>query len=84
MLIASNDIPGLCRLIAAALRCGLNAERMVELIQKAMAGIFTPQGGFSDRDLDIAFLAKAIGGPCLLYALQKSYGLPAEPTIRRQ
>ena len=49
-----------------------------------MAGIFTPQGGFSDRDLDIAFLAKAIGGPCLLYALQKSYGLPAEPTIRRQ
>ena len=84
MLITSKDIPGLRRLIAAALRRGLSAERIVELIQKAMAGIFTPQGGFSDRDLDIAFLVKAIGGLRLLYALQNSYGLPSEATIRHQ
>ena len=76
MLIATKDIPGLCRLISAALRCGSSAERIVELIQKAIAGIYVPQG-FSNRDLDIAFLVKAIGGPRLLYALQKSYGLPS-------
>ena len=83
MLIATKDIPGLCRLISAALRCGSSAERIVELIQKAIAGIYVPQG-FSNRDLDIAFLVKAIGGPRLLYALQKSYGLPSESTIRRR
>jgi hypothetical protein len=84
MLIATKDIPGLRRLISSALRHGLSAERVVELIQKEMAGIYTPQEGFSNRDLDIAFLAKAIGGPRLLYVLQKSYGLPAKATIRRR
>jgi hypothetical protein len=48
MLITSKDIPGLRRLIAVAIRRGLTAERIVELIQKAMAGIFAPQGGFSE------------------------------------
>jgi hypothetical protein len=55
MLIASKDIPGLRRLIATALRRGLNAERIVKLIQKAMAGIYAPQGRFSDRDLGPSF-----------------------------
>ena len=48
MLIATKDIPGLRRLISAALRRGLSAERIVKLIQKAMAGIYVPRGGISD------------------------------------
>jgi hypothetical protein len=69
MLIATKDIPGLRRLISSALRHGLSAERAVKLIQKAMAGIYTLQGGFSNQDLVIAFLAKVISGLHLLYAL---------------
>jgi hypothetical protein len=40
-----------------------------------VAGLYRPQGGFVKRDLDIAFLVKAIGGLHLLYALGKSHGL---------
>jgi len=83
MLIASNDIAGLRRLISAALRGGVSAEVIVDRIQKSIDGLYSPRGGFSERDLDIAFLVKAIGGPRLLYALQKSHGLASESTIRR-
>ena len=34
MLIAANDVPGLCRLISAAFRRGLSAEGTVELIKE--------------------------------------------------
>jgi hypothetical protein len=34
------------------------------------------------RDLDIAFLVKAIGGPRLLYALGKSHGLASWRTVK--
>jgi len=83
MLIASNDIAGLRRLISAALRGGVSAEVIIDQIQKSINGLYSPRGGFSERDLDIAFLVKAIGGPRLLYALQKSHGLASESTIRR-
>ncbi|KAJ6597333.1 hypothetical protein B0H10DRAFT_1959864 [Mycena sp. CBHHK59/15] len=41
------------------------------------------RGGFTDRDFDISFLVKTIGGPRLLYALQKSHGLASRSTILR-
>jgi len=42
-----------------------------------------PQGSFVQRDLDIAFLVKSIGGPRLLYALQRSHGVPSWRTVGR-
>jgi hypothetical protein len=83
MLIANNEIIGLRRLTAAALRHGSSAQTIVELIEKSIAGIYHPRSGFTSRDFDVAFLVKAIGGPCLLYALQKSHGLLSESTLRR-
>ena len=83
MLIASQEVAGLRRLLAAALRQGCSAQAIISLIQRSIDGLYTPRGGFSNRDLDIAFLVKAIGGPRLLYSLQKSHGLASETTIRR-
>lgn len=45
--------------------------------------MYCPRGGFSKCDLDIAFLVKATGGPCLLYALGKSHGLASWRTVNR-
>ena len=84
MLIASQEVAGLRRLIAAALRGGHSAQAIVTLIQHSIDGLYTPRGGFSNQDLDIAFLVKAIGGPRLLYALQKSHGLASETIIWRK
>lgn len=83
MLIASNEIAGIRRLIAASLRHGCSARSIVILIEQAIEGLYSPRGGFSDCDLNIAFLVKAIGGPCLLYALQKSHGLASDSAVRR-
>jgi hypothetical protein len=48
MLIASQEVAGLRRLIAAALRRGSSAQAMVTLIQRSIDGLYTPRGGFSD------------------------------------
>jgi len=50
-------------------------------IESAIMGVYQAQGNYSERELDIGFLAKSIGGPKLLYALCRSHGLPAYRTI---
>ena len=44
-------------------------------------GLYQSRGNYSERELDIGFLAKSLGGPKLLYALCRSHGLPAYRTI---
>ena len=74
MLLSLNDVAGLRRLLAAALRRGANALTICGLLDRAISGLYSPQSGFTKCDLDIALLVKSIGGPRLLYALQKSQG----------
>ncbi|KAJ6603661.1 hypothetical protein B0H10DRAFT_2315727 [Mycena sp. CBHHK59/15] len=81
MLLASDDVPGLRRILVAALKRGASPQVIYSLLERAIAGLFTARGGFTDRDLDIAFLVKSIGGPRLLYALQKSHGLASRSTV---
>jgi hypothetical protein len=83
MLIANNEIVGLRRLTAAALRHGSSAHAIAELMERCIAGLYRPRSGFMSRDYDIGFLVKSIGGPRLLFALQKSHGLISESTLRR-
>ncbi|TFK17327.1 hypothetical protein FA15DRAFT_605329 [Coprinopsis marcescibilis] len=56
---------------------------ILNLLERALKGLHRARGGFSSRDLDIAFLAKALGGPKLLYALQKAFGLASRTTLRQ-
>ena len=75
MLLGKHDVPGLRHLIAAALRRGISAHHLVLHLQQAINGVYRPHSRFNERDFDIAFLVKAIGGPRLLYALQKFMAL---------
>ncbi|KAJ6618015.1 hypothetical protein B0H10DRAFT_1947987 [Mycena sp. CBHHK59/15] len=81
MLLASDDVPGLRRILLTALKWGASPQVVYSLLEQAIAGLFSAWGGFTDRDLDISFLVKAIGGPRLLYALQKSHGLASRSII---
>lgn len=83
MLIASNDIPRLNQIISITLRHGSSATAIAAQIQRAIDGLYSPRGGFTQRDLDVAFLCQAIGGRRLLYSLSQSHGLPSETTVRR-
>ena len=75
MMLSLNDIAGLCHLLGAAHQRGASPTKICSLLERAVAGLYRPRGGFVKRDFDIAFLVKAIGGPHLLYALGKLHGL---------
>ena len=83
MMLSSNDVAGLRRLLGAAHRRGASPTKICSLLERAIAGLYRPRGGFVKRDFDIAFLVKAIGGPRLLYALGKSHGLASWRTVGR-
>ena len=83
MMLSSNDVAGLRHLLGAAHRKGASPAKICSLLECAITGLYCPRGGFSKRDLDIAFLVKAIGGPRLLYALGKSHGLASWRTVNR-
>lgn len=42
---------------------GASAQEIVDVLQQASNGVYRARGNFSDRDLDIAFLAKSLDGP---------------------
>src|ERR1700683_4716987 len=81
MLLSLNDIAGLHHLLAAALQRGASALTICGLLDHAISGLYSPQSGFTRCDLDIALLVKSIGGPRLLYALQKSQGFSSWRTV---
>ncbi|KAJ7766390.1 hypothetical protein DFH07DRAFT_769929 [Mycena maculata] len=83
MLLASNDVAGLRCILTVALRQGASAHTIFSLLEQCLSGRYSPRGGFNDQDYDISFLVKAIGGPKLLYAFQKSHGLASLSTVRR-
>lgn len=83
MMIATNHIPRLQQLIAVALRHGSSAAAIVGQIQRAIDGLYSPRGGFTQRELDVAFLCQAIGGRRLLYTLNKSHGFASDRTVHR-
>ncbi|KAJ7243487.1 hypothetical protein C8J57DRAFT_1556735 [Mycena rebaudengoi] len=83
MLLATNDIPGLQHMLTILVKRGASPQAICFTLIRGIAGTFKARGGFTPRDMDIAFLAKAIGGPRLLYALQKSLGLASLSTVKR-
>jgi hypothetical protein len=71
MLLSKHDVPGLHRLLTVALRNGASIRTVLAKLNQAIAGIYSPRDGWSEREYDIAYLVKSIGGPKLLYALQR-------------
>jgi hypothetical protein len=50
----------------------------------AIDGKYSPWGSFSEQEYAIGFLAKALGGPQLLYALSKGDKYPSVSEPSRQ
>ncbi|KIY61420.1 hypothetical protein CYLTODRAFT_495267 [Cylindrobasidium torrendii FP15055 ss-10] len=83
ILMANHEITGIRRLLNMALERGASVQTIIQLIIAAIDKVYAPRGNYSTREMDIAFLVKALGGPKLLYVLQKSYGFPSLTTVRR-
>lgn len=84
MLISQHKIPGVSKILAVALQNGASAEALSMKLGKAIYGTYAPHSGWTDREFDVAFLVKAIGGPRLLYALQKAEAYPSLSTLRKR
>lgn len=80
-ILASNDVKRLKCVLGVALKRGCSVSAIIMRVEQAVNGLYTARGNYSERELDIAFLAKSLGGPKLLYALCRSHGLPAYRTI---
>ena len=82
MLIAQHKIAGVSRILSVAIRNGASIESVCVKLHHAITGVYSPKSGWTSRELDVAFLVKAIGGPRLLYTLQKAEGYPSLRTLR--
>ena len=83
LLLAQNKIAGVSRILSVALRKGSNVISICARLQAAINGTYSPVSGWTQHDFDVAFLVKALGGPRLLYVLQKEEGYPSLSTLRR-
>ena len=80
-ILASSDVKRLKCVLGVALKRGCSVSTIIIRVEQAINGLYTARGNYSERELDIAFLVKSLGGPKLLYALCRSHGLPAYRTI---
>lgn len=80
-ILASNDVKRLKCVLGVALKRGCSVAAIIMHVEQAINGLYAARGNYSERELDIAFLVKSLGGPKLLYALCRSHGLPAYRTI---
>ncbi|KLO07944.1 hypothetical protein SCHPADRAFT_1001296 [Schizopora paradoxa] len=83
MLLSQKDVGGLRRILSVALTRGVSPQKLLSLLERAISGAYKVRGAYSQRDLDVSFLVRAIGGPRLLFALNKSHGLLSIRTINR-
>ncbi|PPQ80934.1 hypothetical protein CVT24_012865 [Panaeolus cyanescens] len=84
MKIAHNDIPGASQAIEIALNHKESPEAVLECLDAICQGLYRPTGNWNSRDLDVAFLVKALGGPLLLYTMQKAKHFPSRTTLSRR
>lgn len=84
MLLSKEKIAGVSRILAVAIRNKASASTIYDKLQYAVLRVYSPQGGWSQKELDIAYLIKAFGGPRLLYSLQIAEGYPSLSTLRSQ
>jgi hypothetical protein len=84
MLLATEDVRSLRRIISVALRNGASISALLNQMQRAIDGKYSPRGSFSEREYAIGFLAKALGGPRLLYALSKGDKYPSVSSVAQK
>ena len=78
-----SDYKNVNLVLRTALKNGSSPSAMVAKLQLAIEKEYTPRPGVDERTLDVGYLVKAIGGPRLLFALNRFFSLPSYRTIGR-
>lgn len=78
--LGQNDVPRLRQLIATALKNGRSVNYIVDKVSQAVDGVYHAKG-FTDNDIDLAFLVMRIGSPRLLHTMHIAFGLPSASTL---
>ena len=81
LMLSENDMPRVRRFMAVMIKRGASAKVILRELSKAIDGKYHPR--FSDREKKIADIVLIIGGPKLLYVLQKECQLVSASTVRR-
>ena len=71
------------QVLHVALKNGSSPTAIISKFCLALENKYTPHPGIDERALDLGYLVKAIGGPRLLFALNRSLALPSYRTIGR-
>ncbi|PIL32256.1 hypothetical protein GSI_05501 [Ganoderma sinense ZZ0214-1] len=82
-VIGSQDYPRLSRILNISMTHGFGPLGITDHLKRAAAGVYAPRGHYTEREIDLAFLSKGIGGTRLLYALCKAYGMAARSTLAK-
>lgn len=83
MKLASQDIPGASRILEKSLKRSESADVVMRKLEGAITGTFRPHGNWTDKEFDVAYLVKALGGPRLSYVLQHAAHSPSVTTLKR-
>ena len=79
--IAASDYKNVSQVLRVALKNGSSPATIISKIQLAIEKKYTPHPGVDELALDLGYLVKAIGGPKLLFALNRALALPSYRTI---
>ncbi|CAM9391248.1 unnamed protein product, partial [Hapterophycus canaliculatus] len=82
LLIAQENIPGVRRVLAQALKRGSSSHAILGKIGDALKGTYHGRG-WKEEEKNVALLVLRLGGPSLLHVLQKTTGLPGLSYTRR-
>jgi len=81
--ISMSDYKNVNLVLRTSLKNGSSPGAMVAKLQLAIQGAYTPRPSVDEQALDVGYLVKAIGGPRLLFALNRCLSLPSYHTIDR-
>ncbi|KAG8740191.1 hypothetical protein FRC10_004630 [Ceratobasidium sp. 414] len=83
LTLTESDGIAVARLVRVALRQGCGVMAIVDRLVKAQQGLYHCQS-YSKKELDVSLLVLRLGGPRLLFAMEKALDLPGEYTVRRR
>jgi len=84
VLLSNDKIAGVSRILSVALRNNASVSVICDRLEQAMVGAYQPRTGWSDRELAVAYLVRAYGGPRLLHVLQVDKKFPSRTTLYRR
>ena len=81
VLLARNELPRVREFMSRMLARGASPKMMLSQLGKAIDGKYTPRSDVTEDDLDKAEHALILGGPKMLWGLQRTEGFVSQRTV---